>query len=434
MNHREEGLRRGRAAGEGAKKGDLHQQVLNELAAMRILYPTIDFDLAQALINYDRERLACDPDYRKFPELRGHLELLRAEREGFKEVSGLGDLEAAFTFSWWFFMMRRLNGNHLARWDLVTAPGPGCTNVFIPGGRDGVTISDNRDIALPDDMTHLANLMPERVFQRNLDSVYWVQGGVSAAVLLDDEPACSFPADPFSYQHLIPPECFDDIDVMIEFMTRYNEFYGPGNKILVDRHLNAVAMDKSNCKVAFRKPTVNGAIAVTACAYLDPELSAHQLARAAKAAEMKGDSLEESLDYNYHAGSRKRYQRLVDLTDAAAKGQPTIWDALEVVADHAVPYPDRVCLAGESRNSAERNPKENWSVTQHAAVITGPHRRALYRSIQSRQHPKPVYDYTPKLMLGPGAQMQLEWQAEIDAGKCSLGPSFEESNNKQSNT
>jgi len=95
-----------------------------------------------------------------------------------------------------------------------------------------------------------------------------------------------------------------------------------------------------------------------------------------------------------------------------------------------VPYPDRVCLAGESRHSAERNPKENWSVTQHAAVITGPRRRCLYRSIQSRENPLPVYEYTPRLMLGPGVAMQPEWQAEIDAGKCILGPDFDEKTSK----
>ena len=426
MNLREKGLRRGRAAGEEVKGSDLRQQVLRQLADMRVLYPTVDFDLAQALIDYDRERLACEPEYSKFPELRGHRELLLAEREGFKETSGFGELEAAYQFSWWFFMMRRINGNHLARYDLITAPDMGCTNVFIPGGLEGVTISDNRDIALLDDMSKIARTRPDKLFSLNRHDVKWVQGGVSSAVLLDDEPACSFPADPFTYRHLIPPECFDDIDVSIDFLTRYNEFYGPGNKIIVDTHLNAVAMDKSNCKVAWRRPTVNGAVAITACAYLDPELSAHQLARAAKAAEMKGETLDESLDYNYHLGSGKRYRRLVQLTDDAAKGQPTIWDALEVVADHAVPYPDRVCLAGESRNSPVPNPKENWSVTQHAAVITGPCQRALYRSIQSRQDPQPVYDYTPKLMLGPGVAMRPEWQAEIDAGKCVLGESFEE--------
>ena len=110
------------------------------------------------------------------------------------------------------------------------------------------------------------------------------------------------------------------------------------------------------------------------------------------------------------------------LTDAAAQGQPTIWDALNVVADHAVPYPDRVCLAGESRNSPTRNPNQNWSVTQHAAVITGPNRRAIYRSVRSQTAPKPVYDYTPQLMLWPGVPLKPEWQADVAAGRCELAP------------
>ncbi len=424
MNLRDEGLRRGWAAGEAAKRGDFRAQVLADLAAQAALFPTVDFDLAQALIDYDRERLACEPDYTKFPELRGHRELLVAEREAFMQASGLGDLEAAYQFSMWCFMTRRLHGNHLARYDIITAAG--CTNVFIPDGKDGVTISDNRDIGLLDDMTGLANLHPHFIFRTNRDGVAWVQGGVSAAVLLDDEPACCFPGDPFTYRHLVPDEAYEDVDVAIEFLTRYNEFFGPGNKIIVDRQHRAVAMDKSNCKLAWRKPTVNGAIAITACAYLDDALSAHQISRAAKAAEMKGESFEDSADVNYHLGSRKRYQRLVELTNAAAAGQPTIWEALEVVADHAVPYPDRVCLAGESCHADVPNPKENWSVTQHAAVITGPYRRALYRSIQSRQDPRPVYTYPPKLMLGPGTVMQPAWQAEVDAGLCVLGQAFRE--------
>ena len=418
------GRQRGRKAGKQVKK-DFARKARADLAGLKVLYPTTqDLDLEAMLCDYDRERLACEPDYARFPELRGHLELLGAEREAFKEASGLGELEAAYQFSWWFFMTRRINGNHLARYELITAPEAGCTNVFIPQGADGVTLGDNRDIGLLDDMSELAKVRPDFLFKHNRDGVHWGQGGVSSAVLLDDEPQCSFPGDPFSYPHLIPKECFEDIDVFIEFLTRYNEFYGPGNKLVVDKKLNAVAMDKSNCKVAFRKPMVNGAVAITACAYLDPALSEHQLARAAQAAQIKGETIENSLDCNYHRGSRRRYQRLVDLTNAAAKGKPTIWDALEIVADHAVPYPDRVCLAGESKNSTRRNPKENWSVTQHAAVISGPYRRALYRSIQSRANPKPVYEYTPKLMLGPGVKMRPEWQADIDAGRCELGPAF----------
>ena len=89
------------------------------------------------------------------------------------------------------------------------------------------------------------------------EEVHWRQGGVSSAVLLDEEPECCFPCDPYE---LIPDECFDDIHALVDFLTRYREFYGPGNQIWCDRKLNAVAVEKSNCRVAFRWPTVNGAV------------------------------------------------------------------------------------------------------------------------------------------------------------------------------
>jgi hypothetical protein len=370
-------------------------------------------DFASAIRELDRKRLADEPSLTQFPELRGHADLLRGERKGFMEASGLDETAAAYFYSADYFLRRPLNANHLARWELLTAPDVGCTNVFVPGGAEGVTIGDNRDISLPKDMAPYTNWRPDDLFAHNRGGVNWSQGAVSAAVLLDDEPACSFPADPFAYTHLIPRECYENIDVFVEFLTRFNEFWGPGNRILVDKKMNAVAVDKSNCRVAFRKPTVNGAVAVTACAYLDDQMSGHQLERAARAAKIKGESLDDSLDYNYHLGSRKRYLRLVGLTDAAAKGQPTIRDLLDVVSDHAVPYPDRVCLAGESRNYPHRNPNENWSIIQHAAVITGPNQRALYRSVQSREALKAVYEHPAKLLLAPGVQMKPEWQTEL---------------------
>jgi len=417
MTARERGLKRGREAGAGA--GRNYQAAMQaELASCRILFPTMKEDMAAALIECDRQRLACEPDYAKFPELRGHADLLRAERQAFREVTGFGNIETAYQFSWWYFRTRWLECRHLARWDIYLAQG--CTNVFIPDGRDGVTISDNRDIGLPDDLSELAKWRPDIIFERNRNGVYFCQGGVSSAVVLDDEPSCSFPADPFTYDHLIPPEFYDDIDVMIEFLTRFNEFWGPGNKLLVDSKMRAVICEKTNCLVAWRKAGPSGAVAITACAYLDRKLHEHQMERCRKAAAIKGETIEDSTEINYHQGSRKRYRRLTELTERAAMGKPGIWDALAIVADHAVPYPDRVCLAGESKNSTKRNPRENWSVVQFAAVISDPYRRAIYRSVQSRAEPRPVYEYTPKLMLAAGVKMRPEWQADIDAGRCEL--------------
>ena len=418
MNQREKGLLRGRQAGAAAQH--LPQQMEAAFLWARTLYPSAgDMDYAAAVLAYDKERLASEPDLAKFPELRGHIDLLLAEREGFMETSGLDETAAAFHFSWDWFDRRRMNTRHLARWDiLVASPSVGCTNAFFPDGVDGVTISDNRDVPLQKDMSILAAMRPEFILRQH--PINWVQGAVSSAVMLDDEPECIFPANPQLYD-LMPEDCLQHIDDIIDFMTRYNEFWGPTNQIWTDRELHAVAVEKTNCLMAVRRPTVNGAIAVTACAYLDDTLFAHQLSRARKAAEIKGESEENSLDMNYHLGSRKRYRRWVKLVNEEAKRGATLWGALDVVADHAVPYPDRVCLAGENC-SGENSKNENWSVTQHAAVITGPLQRCLYRSVQSYDHPKPVYDYTPKLMLGKGVGMRSEWQADVDAGRCELTP------------
>lgn len=38
------------------------------------------------------------------------------------------------------------------------------------------------------------------------------------------------------------------------------------------------------------------------------------------------------------------------------------------------------------------------------------------------RNPRPVYDETPKLMLGQGVAMRPEWQADVDAGRCTLAP------------
>jgi hypothetical protein len=59
-------------------------------------------------------------------------------------------------------------------------------------------------------------------------------------------------------------------------------------------------------------------------------------------------------------------------------------------------------------------------------VITGPYRRALYRSVQDFRSPKPIYACKPKLVLGEGVAMRPEWQAEIDKGLCELAAAAEE--------
>jgi hypothetical protein len=416
-NKTEIGKKRGRAAAKKITPESCRETMKKAFEYARQLFPTAaNVHFEDEIRKFDSERLASQPNIGRFPELKGHIDLLTAERKAFRESTGLDEAVTAFHYSWDFYVSRRITSRHLARYEQLPVM-KGCTNVFFPHGAEGVTISDNRDIPpVPECAAEVAAFRPEYLLKQS--PINWVQGGVSAAVLLDDEPSCLFPADPYIYD-LMPEECLENIDDMTEFLGRYREFWGPGNKILVDRQLRAVAVDKTNCLVAFRKPTVNGAVAVTACSYLDERLHQHQMEKTRKCMAIKGDNEKSSLDLNYHLGSRKRYQRLVDLTnkEAARPGGATLWGALEVVADHVVPFPARVCLAGEKIFD---EPNANWSVTQHAAVITGPRKRCLYRSIPDFRNPRPVYSLPLKLMLGSRVKMQPEWQADIDAGRCQL--------------
>lgn len=413
MNKREEGRQRGLAAGRNVK--DLPEVMKREFNINRRLFQSVgDMDFASELVKYDKLRLADEPDYAVFPELRGMLDRHLGEREGFKEATGLGDDAAAYHYSFWHFCWKYLNAHHVARYDLMGGRGQ-CTNVFFPEGKDGVTISDNRDdVPVPwyEKTVPAFKLGPSPKTPR----INWVQGGVSSAVLLDEEPKCKFPCNP---HEMLPEDAKSDIREIVKFMDRYKEFWGPGNQLWVDKNLNGVMVEKANVRAAYRWPTSNGAICITACSYIDPELNKFKEERLKLVAADRGETLDTCIDAIFSRGCDKRQHRLLALTNAAAKKGVTLWDAFNVVADTAVPFPDRVCLAGETTDPA-REPNANWTLTQHAAVITGDKRRGLYRSVQSMANPKPITSYTPRFVLGEGVEMQPDWQADIDAGKCVL--------------
>jgi hypothetical protein len=414
MGKFEDGLLRGREKGTEISPKMFVGLMERSFKSIRCLYPTAsDIDFASEIVKFDAERLASQPPMGKFPELAGHIDLLRGERQGFMEITGLGLLETSFYFSWKWYVSRRLNSQHLARYDLFR-PQNQCTNVFFPFGKDGVTISDNRDdVPLKEYGEGVKTFRPEYLLKQN--PISWIQGAVSAGVLLDDEPSCLFPANPLEYE-IMPADCLDDIDEIIRFLTRYCDFWGPCNSIFVDRKLNAVAAEKTNCLVAFRKPAVNGAVAVTACAYLDEKLHTHQIERAKYAARIKGETEETNSDINYHLGARRRYRRLVELTNKEAAGPATIQGALQIVADREVPFPECICLAGE-KSMPDKEPAANWTLTQHAAVITGGRKRCLYRSVQDILNPKPIWTEPLKLMLGPGVRMEPEWEKDTDGAR-----------------
>lgn len=419
------GRERGLKMAEGVKPGVFLEGMRQAFGHIRSAYPSAaDLDIENDVRQFDAERLASRPDAGRFPELRGHEDRLSAERRAFREATGLGEAAAAFQFSWGFYVTRRLGSRHLCRYDLLPPVllEHGCTNVFFPHGAEGVTISDNRDdVMVPAYVDKIPGYRAEGLLTM---PVNWIQGGVSSSIVMDDEPACLFPASPFEYGDLVPPEARQDIRVTIEFLTRFNEFFGASNMIFCDASLRAFAMEKTNTMIAWRAAGPHGEVAVTACAYLDEAINAFKQKKLAKVVALRGETPETCPDYQYDAGSRLRYRRLVDLAarEAARPGGATLWGALEVVADQAVPFPARVCLAGE-KAIPEKEPNANWTLLQHAAVMTGPRRRCLYRSVQDLLHPRPIYTFKPKLALAPGVAMAPEWEADIAAGRCELaGP------------
>jgi hypothetical protein len=415
---KELGRERGRAAAFAALANNLPAVMEREMHFTATLFPSLgaDFDLAAGVLAYDRERLHAVPSLGKFPETRGLIERVLGEREGFLESSRFAPVHAAFHYSWRDYIWKRINAHHVARYD-VTGARSQCTNVFFPDGKDGVTTADNRDDILrpQENSDAIAHYRVQSIPDCSVP--HWRQGAVSSMILLDDEPENSFPYDPYEF---IPDECFDDIEVLVSYLDARRDFWGPGNQIWVDRHLNAVAVEKSNCRAAYRFPEKNGAVCITAGSYLDPALNAFKRARFTEVAYCKGESADDSADLKFSEGCDVRHRRLWELTaaEAARPGGATLWGAFEIVADTAMPFPARVCLAGEK--SDPRDADANWTLTQNAVVITGPHRRALFRSLQNLENPRPIYHETPKLVLGNGVAMQPEWQADIDNGRCVL--------------
>lgn len=415
MSLKEQGRQLGLEAGK-ERAATLSQKMAEEFEWACVLYPALkEFDLAAMVRDYDRERLDCEPDYSKYPEMRGLIDKHTGEREGFKEASGLDDTAAAFYYSWNHLLFKRVNARYPAYWERITALSQ-CTNVFFPEGKDGVTTADNRDINKVEGRRAAPTWRPDNDDSPWSDVDQWLMGAASSAIVMDEEPACNFPCDP---EELCPPEAWDDVQVRVEFMTRYRDFWGPCNQIWIDRHLNAVAVEKTNSRVAYRYPEVAGSVCITACSYLDNDLHAFKQERLRMLIEARGETEEENPDWDFDLGAYRRNQRLCELTNATAAkpGGPTIWDALEVVADEAVPYPDRICLAGQDGAT--------WSYLQHAGVLSGPRKRWLYRSVENHDNPGSVTEATPKLLLGKGVEMRPEWQADIDAGKCELAPALQ---------
>lgn len=366
-----------------------------------------DIDLKPRVATFSQERMASDLDLTRFPECRGVRELVEAERRGFNDK--LDDpMIAAFHFDWYWFCSRQLNTRYVGK----TPPPVQCTDFWFGDTKEGGPIhGSNRDDVTfrygPDQ-----NTPPEKGGEDQIIDKITCVGGVSSSVLCDEEPECIFPVDPMQ---VMPPE-ITDLEEFMAFMERYRDFWGPGNRLYVDPDMNFAAVEKANIRMGVRY--TSGHAAITACAYLDPEMNAFKKERDIVSFEARGWS-EDNPDATYWAGAEKRYRRLLELVETESKRGATLTGAANIALDHAVPFPDRICLAGEQGHPDEK--LQNWTIQSFARCISGLKRRTLWWDIDCTK-PEPIYQTKCKVIPGAGLESRrAEWEKEVaDAGEIGL--------------
>lgn len=407
MNKITNAYNKGLASGRRARS-TIRQQMEASFAGWRSGYPaSAHLDYAQELLKLDRERMDSVPSLAKFPETKGWPDIVMAERKGFLEGSGCGAAELAFRFNYMYFMQCRLNTRYIG-----TPMGTGnCTAVFIRESKEGGPLyGRNWDVTNQPGV----DLQPPR---RGPDGKrrLWCKG-VSCATMCDEEPRELFPVQVWD---VMPEDCRKVRDV-VAFLDRYVEFWLCGNGIIVDEDLDCVAYEKDLCRVGWRWSD-DGTAAVTACAQVIPEIKTHRDKCHRRSLELRGYD-ESSPDWKYWTGAEARYHRLLKLVKEAASSGPTIDDMARIVTDHAVPYPDRVCIAGETCHP-DIDPKlAEWTMRSRAAVLHGPNRRTLFYRVEGQ---KACYDNPPFLALGEGVEMKTGWEKGVRFAPKAIGPDDE---------
>lgn len=356
-------------------------------------YPaSAELDYKQEVIKIEKERMSAGIDLTKFPECRNWVDAVRAEHKGFLEACN-NEWMMAHYFNWYWFVSRRLNTRYVRK----SAPKGKCTGVWFGDGNEGPMAGQNLDdLIRPFQKFSPPEKGPSGEKFKKITPV----GSASSAVLCDEEPENIFPVDVFE----IMPEDIKKLPEFVDFLYRYREFFGPGNMIFADPEMNSVAIEKSNCRMGVRWAK-NGASAVTACAYLTPEMNAFKKERDKISFELRGFDPVDNPDYVFWDGCEKRYKRLLKLVDELASDTPSLKGLTDIMLDHAVPFPDRICLAGEKGHRDDW--EANWTLVSSSSVLFGPTRRTLW---WRKEGDKPIYETKPFLILGEGVQMRDEWK------------------------
>lgn len=400
---KEQAYAAGREAGQSYQGGATvaEQRLQNSIRWVEVQYPAAQgLDLRRELIEFDRMRMAADLDLTRFPECRGLRELVEAERKGFAEVCADPFL-MAFHYNNYWYCSRVLNVRYVGR-----APEPSrCTDFWFAETKEGGPIRGcNRD-----DIRENYTSFPIPDFSgpaQRFTAITQV-GGVSAAVLCDEAPEDWFPVN----LNWIDRRDLRTLPDYMRFLERYRDFWGPGNQLYVDPQMNFAAVEKANRRMGVRYST--GCCAITACAYLTPEMAAFKKERDAVSLTARGWT-RDCPDVAYWEGCERRYRRLLKLVEEENRRGATLLGAARIALDHAVPFPDRICVAGEKGHPDEQ--LQNWTLQTFVSCELGPNRRMLCWQMDPTK-PIPVYQTKPHYLPGDGIAMRPEWLRELaDAG------------------
>lgn len=374
-----------------------------------------DLDFEAALIAFSRERMASDLDLAKYPECRGMREVVEAQRRGFADVMN-DPAKTAYCLDWYWFCSRRLNTRYVGR----TPPPAQCTDFWFADTKEGGPIhGSNRDDLLfgYKGINFREKNIPRGVMKPQTFTQVTCVGGVSSAVLCDEEPECLFPVD----LALVIPQGITDVKEYVGYLDQYREFWGPGNQLWVDPQMNFAALEKANVRMGVRYST--GCAAITACAYLTSEMNAFKKKRDLQSYLARGWDLADNPDKAYWDGDEARYRRLLELVQKEYDRGATLLGAAEIALDHAVPFPARINIQGQASHHDEKPGMQNWSMITNVWCISGPNTRS-YNWIIDPDDPKPVYETECFIIPGEGQEHRLpEWEAEVRAaGEIGLHP------------
>jgi hypothetical protein len=396
MSKLTEAYERGLAAGKTFGR-NLAIQIADSVDFMRSSYPlTAGLDLAEEVYKLDCQRLEAVPDATRFPETRGIADIVRTERQAFREGSGATDAEIAYYYSWTFYYSRRVNTRYIG----IAPARNECSAAYLPDSAEGGPLYGRNWDVLPNAWAK-SYIEPPREGADGKKRMF--VKGVSCSVFLDEEPEELFPVDPFA---LMPEDCKKVADG-VEFLSRYRDFWGPMNCIMVDEDHDSVAIEKANCRMGVRKADSNGASAVGAVSFMVPEMREYKRERGLASIAKRGWTVDEAPDWKYWQGADLRYERLLKLAGQLDPRTARLEDMARVMTDHAVPYPARVCLAGEGELGAGPHERE-WTLCSHSEVLEGPNRRIHFFTSEDG---KPCYETPPYLVPGVGVEVKPEWKA-----------------------